>query len=319
MLIKPNFKIMGDISELHEFRDISRTIIIYKTNENTYYPLVLINNSAQIGSLGFNLRNMERLYSTNYYFGTIYDNLTNNRLNNESFVTFSDYSYTHKVIDDIDDCNKTVSIYDTLIFGETALFRNKKEVILPNPIYYNIDHQIMKENNDNSCGYGQDLVKDVLCSYKISDLVDNNTEIYITQVVFDNNYVKNTNFINNLYKMITRIINSALKSFLYEFTVIIDMEVGGYNVLDMKQHFRLEKKDILFEIMGFYNEIEEIYTDFCELDYNIRFTMVFRPSKVYIQIIPVTRMIDITNTTITEKMADISERMTDISVNSFGF
>jgi hypothetical protein len=262
---------------------------------------------------------MERLYSTNYYFGTIYDNLTNNRLNNESFVTFSDYSYTHKVIDDIDDCNKTVSIYDTLIFGETALFRNKKEVILPNPIYYNIDHQIMKENNDNSCGYGQDLVKDVLCSYKISDLVDNNTEIYITQVVFDNNYVKNTNFINNLYKMITRIINSALKSFLYEFTVIIDMEVGGYNVLDMKQHFRLEKKDILFEIMGFYNEIEEIYTDFCELDYNIRFTMVFRPSKVYIQIIPVTRMIDITNTTITEKMADISERMTDISVNSFGF
>lgn len=303
MILRPDVKIVNNVFDMPEFKEVGRNIIIYIDNNNISdeHEIAVINNSIQVGSVGVLQRNTEILYAINSYYGKIKNPLYYNPakksmdVNMNATLLIESNSYIYKMIDTFKEDHITTNLFDGEFYRKFARYKNDRREILPSdPRYYNIDHQIKMTGSD--CAFATEDKLYVQCArngdgvpYILNELVDSITEIRATNITIDDPYrmlkhdTDYTTFINNL---VSRIINFALLALIDRFTVILDTDMG-FNILEAKRSFRnIEKKYERFEISSFFTQIENEYSELMDSQYRMRITIKYMKYQTHIQILP---------------------------------
>lgn len=312
MLIIPKQR-SADINDIQEYKELDRRIIIYSTSigleaakDNKFS---LMNISIQNGNVGGLQANSELLYTVNMYYGTIDTPLFYNpdnfqpSVNMEALVRIHDYGFAHKMIDKFKDTAETCNHIIWMNTGKTVLFKNRSsehdenKIVPSDPRFYNLDHQILATDED--CGFytesGLEMGFDTFAreyggvGYRLRELVDNHTHIYVSKIHIDDPYKtlrKNNELLNYINDAICSIQNTALLALIKEYTIIIDKQLG-FNIKDVKRLFNeMERQYERFEIANFFESTKKAYDELIERDFNIRLTIVYKDSQTNISILP---------------------------------
>ena len=339
MLIIPKQR-TSNIDDIQEYKELDRRIIIYTTTiglENSKdNRFSLMNVSIQNGNVGGLQANTERLYTVNTYYGTIDMPLFYNpenlkpSINMDALVRIHDYGFSHKMIDTFKDISETCNHIIWLNSGKTVLFKNQSsehdsnKVVPSDPRFYNLDHQILVTDDDSGfytdsgleIGYDRFAREYGGVGFRLRELVDKHTHIYVSKVHIDDPYKmirKNKELLNYINDTICSIQNTALLALVKNFTIIIDKELG-FNIKDVKRIFNeMERKYERFEIANFFESVKQAYDNLMDSSFNIRLTIIYKDSQTNVSILPIKQKDEILN----ENISDVKmyEYVADTLVN----
>ena len=309
MLIVPQFQIVQDVLDINEFKEATRTIIIYENAHNDWNcptQFTVINNSTQHGGSN-KLRGNDTLYCTNFYFGTILNPIFYNPnvkggklLNYDAIAYLKDYSYVHSMVEYVSDDQTTVNIFDGYFRGDYCRYRSSDDdMVLPSDIrYYNIDHQILKERCDNPFAtedksFSPSARDGTGVLYTLRELIDKHTKVMIVPIWFDNPDViggklatadiysnkTNYNYIPSeiqswIVGLTTRLINVVLHNFISYFDIIIDSELGT-RVVNLKSSMQIPTQHNVWNKALLLDEIEYEWSVLCDMGFNVRVNIIY--------------------------------------------
>lgn len=312
MLLIPKFK-NSNISEMNEFSELDRRIIIYSStvnlDPNIRYAFSLMNVSVQNGSVGALQSRNELLYTVNMYYGTIkfpfiYRPDMSPEINMEAEVRIKDFGFAHKIINRFSDSCETTNHIFWMTNGRGARYTEQdaeddNNLIVPSdPRFYNLDHQILVTEDDggfyteSGLEIGRDMLSDenLGIGYRLRELIDqHHTHIYVSKISISDPYkmirnnVELTDFINHI---ICDIQNIGLLTLAKSYTIILDKELG-YNILNLKRLFRkMDKQNEVYELAHFFDTVKHAHDELLEYGFDIRITIVFNNSQTNVSILP---------------------------------
>jgi hypothetical protein len=307
MLIRPEIPIFDDILDISEFKYASREIIIYENADNDFNnncQFTVINNCQQVGGNN-KLSHEESLWSTHFYFGTIFSPFivqNNHRsINPNATIYVKEHSYIHKLYNMISESQTTVDIFDSYYKNEYCRYENSYDQVLPPDIrYYTMDHQILRAKCDNPFGtedkmFEKCAIVGMGMMYMLSDIIDSHTNIKRIPIKFDNPNTITNKIINNpiltskakfipnevrnwVIDTVTRLIHYAIVAFITDFTIIFDSELG-YNITSLTRAKHVPSEYNHWENVEFATQIEAEWKRLCDFGYNVRLS--FRYSDYF--------------------------------------